>query len=367
MSFDPIDFLEQAVQIPSDEDVSPMRNFLVETLNDEDIENYIDDAGNIIATRGTGSPHVVLNTHIDTVSPHIGYRREEDRIHGRGACDAKGCLASLLTAFLNINPSSGKVTLAVTPDEETLSTGADALDLNGDAYIIGEPTGLDVCNAAKGRFQGTITVHGSSAHAAEPEEGLNVMDAMCNISQALKSFNNRPDTPNPHPELGSPTLTPTTFEGGEATNQVPAEAEIVVDRRSVPPETSEEFERKLTQHLREEAPSEFSIDFSLTERETPFLEAFETPEANQLVRSLQTASGGEIRPFTAASEASYFAKQAPTVIFGPGHLADEEGAVAHSEREYVLIKEVRAAADAVEESISAVLTHSSAIAQGTAD
>jgi acetylornithine deacetylase/succinyl-diaminopimelate desuccinylase len=85
--------------------------------------------------------------------------------------------------------------------------------------------------------------------------------------------------------------------------------------------------------------------------DTPFPEAFATDEEAEVVRALQRASGGAIRPFGAATEASYFAQEAPTVVFGPGDLTDDRGAVAHSEREYVRLSEVRAAARAVRETV----------------
>ncbi|KKF39061.1 hypothetical protein FK85_31505, partial [Halorubrum saccharovorum] len=56
----------------------------------------------------------------------------------------------------------------------------------------------------------------------------------------------------------------------------------------------------------------------------------------------------------AATEASYFAP-APTVVFGPGDLADDAGAVAHAEREYVRVREVEAAAETIERAVSEVL------------
>ncbi|WP_129115185.1 M20 family metallopeptidase [Halegenticoccus tardaugens] len=361
MSFDPIEFLESAVPIASHEGVGEMRAFLVDALAAHGVGADVDDAGNTVASKGSGSPHVVLNTHIDTVPPHVPYGRERGVIRGRGSCDAKGPLAALLSAFLAVDPGDGggRVTLAVTPDEERLSTGAAALDLDGDAYVVGEPTGLDVCNAAKGRFQGTIRLAGSAAHAAEPDSGVNAVAAAESALGALRTFDENRD---PHPSLGSATLTPTTVSGGEATNQVPAECRIVVDRRSVPPETAAGFRESLERHLREAVPADVDVEFALTPRETPFLEAFATPEDEPLVRTLaavaaraSNGAGGEVRPFAAATEASYFAP-APTVVFGPGVLADGEGAVAHAEREYVRTAEVRTAAAAVEETLRTFVT-----------
>jgi acetylornithine deacetylase len=345
-------FHERAVRTPSHEDVSAMRDLVCETLDAAGHESRVDDAGNVLASRGSGDPHLVLNTHLDTVPPHVPYSREGDTVRGRGACDAKGPLAALLAAFLTAD-IDGRLTLALTPDEEVLSTGAAALDLDADGYIVGEPTGLDVCTAAKGRFEGTVTVEGVAAHAAEPWSGANAIRAVAPLLEALDTYDDE-GGPGEHPQLGGPTLTATTIEGGAATNQVPASCAFTVDRRSVPPETAEGFRAGLEAHLRAHAPDDVSVSFALTERPTPFLEAFATDPDARLVRELVAASGGETRPFSAATEASYFAADAPVVVFGPGVLADGEGAVAHAEREYVHLSEVEAAAEAVRETVESI-------------
>jgi acetylornithine deacetylase len=371
MSFDPIDFLETAVQTPSHEEVTEMRDLLVSTLEAAGVEPEVDDAGNTLAVRDSGreGPHVVLNTHIDTVPPHVEYERDDGAddggvIRGRGSCDAKGPLAAILAAFLGVEPERGRVTLAVTPDEETETAGARALsfDPDPDAVIVGEPTELDACNAAKGRFQAHVTVSGENAHAANPESGINAVRTAGDLLAAFDTFGEREDTPEPSEFLGAPTLTPTTVEGGTAANQVPAECEVVVDRRSVPAETAEGFRDALADHLWEHAPEAVGVEVALAEWKMPFLEAFETPADAEVVEQVQDAveqlrdvDGGEVRPFEAATEASYFAEVAPTVVFGPGALADDEGPVAHSPREYVRVAEVERAADALEATLATLL------------
>ena len=365
--FDPVDFLDAAVRIESHADVTEMRDFLVDTLADHGADPIVDDAGNTLATNGSGSPHVVLNTHIDTVSPPVPYAREDGVIHGRGSCDAKGPLAAILSAFLSFDGDDGRLTLAVTPDEEVYSTGAAALDLSvlpdisaptADAYVVGEPTGLDVCTAAKGRFEGTIHLSGRNAHAAEPESGVNAVAAAEGALGAIRTFDAERD---PHPDLGPATLTPTVIEGGAATNQVPADCAITVDRRSVPPETAEGFAAALERAVDDATPAPVGVDFVPTERPTPFLEAFATDTEEPVVRHLSAAAervtdgaAGAVRPFTAATEASYFAP-APTVVFGPGVLADDEGPVAHADREYVRVAEVERAATALSEALGSLL------------
>jgi len=363
-AFEPIEFLETAVGIDSTDDPVEMRSFLVETLADAGVDPTVDDAGNVLASRGhpaPDGPHVVLNTHVDTVPPHLAFERDGDTIRGRGACDAAGPLAAILDAFLATDPGDGRLTLAVTSDEETLSTGAHALVTRedsplrtADCVVVGEPTELDVCTAAKGRFQGTIELAGVAAHAAAPDSGTNAVAAAAPVLRALETFDAERG-PGTHDQLGAPTLQPTLIDGGEATNQLPERCTITFDRRSVPPETAEGFRAGLEGHCRESLPASTGLAVSLTDRPTPFLEAFATDPDAEVVGLLADAAGGGVRPFGAATEASYFAAHAPTVVFGPGALADETGAVAHAEREYVRVPEVRAAAAALRETLAGIV------------
>jgi acetylornithine deacetylase len=356
MSFDPLAFHAAAVRTPSHESVGEMRRLLVETLEDHGADPRIDGAGNTLATRRGESdgPHLVFNTHIDTVPPHVPFEEcgtvpgsdgsvPGEIVRGRGACDAKGPLAALLGAFLGAECPGGRLTLAVTPDEEVYSTGAAALDLDADAYVVGEPTGLDVCTAARGRFEGEVVITGVAAHAAEPESGANAVRAAAPVLQAMETFDEQRG-PGEHGELGRPTLTPTGIEGGAATNQVPAECRITFDRRSVPPETADGFRAALEEHCYRWTATGIDLHVELADRETPFLEAFATDPGEHIVDVLQSESGGDVRPFGAATEASYFAADGPTVVFGPGVLADGFGAVAHAEREYVDRRDIESAA-----------------------
>jgi len=383
MSFEIPKFHERAVRTPSHESVDEMRQLLVETLADAGEDPFVDEAGNVLATRTasgresgsvmTGDragpsrgddgrepddgAHLVLNTHVDTVPPHVPFAEREDGavVEGRGACDAKGPLAALVAAYLGSDLGTGRLTLAVTPDEEVNQRGAAHLAgrLDADGFLVGEPTGLDVCIGARGQFEGAVTVQGTSAHAATPGEGDNAVRALAPILQALETYDEQRG-PGEHDALGRPTLTPTVVEGGEVPNQVPAEATVTFDRRSVPPERVAAFRSDLEDHLSQWVPDSMGLRVDLTSEE-PYLEAFATDSGEDLVGALADASGGAVRAFGAATEASLFARHAPTVVFGPGVLADEDGPVAHSDREYVRRAEVTAAADAVERAVERLL------------
>ncbi|TYL40227.1 succinyl-diaminopimelate desuccinylase [Natronococcus pandeyae] len=357
MSFDITTFHADAVGTPSHEDVSEMRELVLETLRDAGLEPTVDERGSVLASRGTDDgTHVVLNTHVDTVAPHVPYRRDGDTVYGRGSCDAKGPLAALLAAFLRVEPTDGRVTLALTPDEETLMTGAERLQetLSADGYIVGEPTGFDVCIAARGQCEGTITLEGEAGHAASVSADRNPVFGLPNVLEALRAYDDEAG-PEPDPVLGSPKLTPTVLAGGEAPNRVPESCRVTFDRRNVPPETSDSFRENLEAFLEFRVPDDLSVSVDLIRPDTPFPDPFVTDEDDRLVQVLQEASGGDVRPFGAATEASFFARDAPTVVFGPGLLADEEGPVAHAEREYVRVSELEAAAEAVEATLESLL------------
>jgi acetylornithine deacetylase len=383
--FDPVAFVAALAEFDTHDSVDAAREFFVDTLASHGVDATVDDAGNVLATTGDpdAGPHVVLNSHLDTVPPGVPFERDGDVLHGRGTCDAGGPLAALVAGFLAVHATqaadtgsgdavAGAVTLAVTPDEEVLSEGAyhlvtggaggdgdgggpvDAI-ANADAFVVGEPTDLAACTAAKGRFQGTLSLGGENAHAAEPASGVNAVAALEDALAAVRSFDDRADAPPVHDQLGAATLTPTVVEGGTATNQVPADASVVLDRRSVPPETATGFRNALLAHVRETVPGDVRVAFAFTDRDTPFLEAWATDPNAPVVDALVDAGASSPRPFGAATEASYFADLAPTVVFGPGVLADDDGAVAHSPREYVHASDVERAATLVEGTLQSLL------------
>ncbi|HEV2529306.1 MAG TPA: [LysW]-lysine hydrolase [Thermomicrobiales bacterium] len=120
----------------------------------------IDTAGNAIGRIGSGDRHVVLLGHIDTVSGWITPHILGGILHGRGAVDAKGPLATFVAAATRAaDQLSCRVTVVGATGEESLgSPGATevATWAAPDLCIIGEPSGWDaVCLG----YRGSMTVH----------------------------------------------------------------------------------------------------------------------------------------------------------------------------------------------------------------
>src|SRR5258708_5438407 len=86
------------------------------------------DRANVIAT--TAAPaRVVLSTHMDTVPPYIQSTEDDEFIYGRGACDAKGIIASQIAAAEKLRADGvSEIGLLFTVDEEVTSAGAKVAD-----------------------------------------------------------------------------------------------------------------------------------------------------------------------------------------------------------------------------------------------
>src|SRR5438270_12257118 len=62
------------------------------------VERSEAEAGRPNVFAAFGEVVVTLSTHMDTVPPFIPSREDDDFIWGRGACDTKGIIASMLVA-----------------------------------------------------------------------------------------------------------------------------------------------------------------------------------------------------------------------------------------------------------------------------
>ena len=103
---------------------------------------------------------------------------QEGKLYGRGACDMKGSVASMLAAAERFEAAELKqpVYVACTADEEIGYGGAIQVKETSRFYremveaqtrtIVGEPTLLDVVYAHKGGCSFEATARGESAHSS---------------------------------------------------------------------------------------------------------------------------------------------------------------------------------------------------------
>jgi acetylornithine deacetylase len=176
-----------------------------------------------------GEPLVVLSTHYDTVPPFFLSREDEDFIWGRGACDTKGIIASMIEALETLL-SEGRRNLGMllVVGEERNSAGARRAnrDPRGSRFLInGEPTENKLALGSKGALRLEIEAAGRMAHSAYPELGdsaiLKLLDALDKLRQLSWPVD---------PLLGESTCNIGTITGGRAPNVVPdaARAEVMI-------------------------------------------------------------------------------------------------------------------------------------------
>ncbi len=121
------------------------------------------------------TPIVLLNSHMDTVLPFCEYSKTEEKIFGRGACDAKGQIVAMVEAGDRLR-SKGiqNFGLLFVVGEELDSDGAKMaarLDLESRYVIIGEPTENKLVAGQKGTIVFRIQASGKGGHSCNPDNG----------------------------------------------------------------------------------------------------------------------------------------------------------------------------------------------------
>lgn len=192
-----------------------------------------DDRFNVIATTRE-IPRVVLSTHMDTVPPHIQSSEDEEKIYGRGACDAKGIIAAQIFAAERLRGEGvDEVGLLFTVDEETSSAGARVANKqkrSGETnYMInGEPTDNKLAVATKGSLRFVIRAEGRAAHSAYPEQGESAIEKLLEVLQILRSLDWPSDA-----VLGNTTINIGVIGGGTRPNVIPDSAAAELQMRLV--------------------------------------------------------------------------------------------------------------------------------------
>ncbi len=156
-----------------------------------------------------GGRRVILSGHLDVVPPGDpatwtvdpwGGEIRDGAVYGRGACDMKGGVASILAAIRVLGASGdlarldGELLVAFVPSEEDGGQGTLAAiraGATGDLAIIPEPSNLDVVVAHAGAITFRLTVPGRAAHASQRREGVSALDKLFVLATALEADETR--------------------------------------------------------------------------------------------------------------------------------------------------------------------------------
>ncbi|HIE50419.1 MAG TPA: M20 family peptidase [Armatimonadetes bacterium] len=294
---------------------------------------------------------LLLHSHTDTVNvehmsiPPFDPVVREGKLYGRGACDAKGQLAAMLTALLRVTRGGQpavNVVFVAGCEEEYRFRGVSALveaGLRASAAVVGEPTELDLVIAHKGAARWWLEVEGVAAHSSAPTQGVNAIYRLARAVQVIEEYAAQLLSRPAHPLCGPPTIAATIIEGGQQANVVPDRARLLLDRRTLPGETQEQAEKDLKVVL--DARLDFPYTLEVVLRDYPLETPKDAPLVRRLAAIVQAVTGREpaLKGVAYGTDASKLARVGiPSVVFGPGSILR-----AHTAEEYLELDQLEQA------------------------
>ncbi len=391
---DTIRLCSEMLKIPSENppgNIEEMASFTKQWLEDQGlaVATYEPKKGRvnlIVEVEETESPTLIINGHMDVVPagdpkrwefpPFCGEVREGN-ILGRGATDMKGGLTSIMIALTTVLDAAsnlpGKLILNIVPDEETggeygskwcLETGK----VQGDACLIGEPTGTNSCFIGeKGICWLRLTSKGTPAHGSLPMLGENAIEKLAKtFPLILKLEETEIETPNELSEvirlsqefhrdmvmkggitdeaklkaveeaINHCTVNIGTIRGGVKNNIVPESCAADIDIRVPAGTTPEETKVYLEESLRSTDLTDIECEIMLSS--DPNYTAPTERIHTALSKNIREVLGIDACPLfiTGGTDGRFFRlKSIPTISYGPGEISQ-----AHSYNEYVPIEDL---------------------------
>ena len=287
---------------------------------------------NVIATTGA-APRVVLSTHMDTVPPFIPANEDDERIYGRGACDAKGIIAAQIAAAERLRKEGvNEIGLLFTVDEEMGGVGARVANDHSIAsqvrfLINGEPTDNKLAKGTKGSLRLTINTEGRAAHSAYPENGESAIETLLDVLSSIRKCQWPSDD-----FFGETTCNIGVISGGQRPNVVPAEAHADLQIRLVT----------------EAAPVKSILERAIAGRAQVEYRSEHSP-----VR-LWATEGFEQRVMRFTTDIPFLSKWGQPLLLGPGSILN-----AHTDHEYVTKRELDEAVELYTRLVQSLLVRES--------
>ena len=218
-------------------------------------EVEVDGMGNILGRIGSGKTVIMMDSHTDTVGigdpkewewdPYRG-KVEDGYVYGRGACDQRAGMASMVYAGKMIQELGlgGDYTLYVVGSvQEEDCDGLPWLyilredGIRPDCVVITEPSSLRIYRGHRGRMEMEVHLRGKSCHASAPERGVNPIYQMTQLVRDVEQLNWRLRSDR---FLGKGTIAVTEIRSlGPSLCAVPGACSIHLDRRLTAGETKE--------------------------------------------------------------------------------------------------------------------------------
>lgn len=313
----------------------------------------------VIEGTGEAAP-VVFNTHMDVVPPSKGQIDpftavwRDGAVYGRGACDAKGQIATLY-ALAQLVRDSGPppmdLIFHIVVEEENGGNGTLALvrrGLEAQAAIVLEPSDLVIFAAVRGATWFRLRTLGRAGHSGSQQVRISALDQAIEAMRILREYHDQllersrgfamfDEYDDPMP------ITIGQCMSGNWPASVPSEAVVTgvfgflpnVDRNMVQAEMLNALRSSDDLWLRDHS----ELTFSMLNND-----GYALAEEHPLVTALSQAAcacGVEagVRAMTASCDAWLYNNVAgiPTAVFGPGSLAHAHGKDEHVHMDDVMV------------------------------
>ena len=338
---DCVDLCREIIRIPS---LSGKEGELADYLKGKMMdlgydEVWVDDPGNVIGkiSGNPALPTVGFTAHLDHVSPGseeeweyppYSGTKEGGYIHGRGASDTKGAIATQAYLPRTIEGKDiihGDIYVFFVVLEEKGGYGSREFNKSDlDLVILGEPTSNQLRIGHRGRVELLVKMEGESAHASVPDKAIN---PHYDMARFLEKFENLDMTAY---EESKSTAAPTIYEIDQSSsNVIPSKATLTIDWRNVPGETPED----ITQSIRNILPGNGSVgvnreklrsyrghEFVQKRERKPYALSRENPFVSAIEKGLQSYLEKDINVswWDFATDAGCFSVQdIPVIGFSP--------------------------------------------------
>ena len=336
-------------------------------FNDDgfDPDTRVNVVGRWRGTGQTGSRSLILNGHVDVVAPGdpalwsaapwSGEVRD-GKLYGRGACDMKAGVATGLFALATLRrlgfQPAGDILMESVIGEESGGVGTLTTIVKGytgDACLVLEPTGLDLCPLQSGALTFRLTVPGKAAHAAMRQHGVSAIEKFALLHQTLLRLEaNRHAAYHTDlyddPRYVAP-ISLGTINGGEWHSTVPervvAEGRVGVFPGESIAEARQALEMTISRAaqadswLRDHPPTvewfEGQFEAGATDPSHPFIQTLSAAHTTVLGRPPRLRGvpyGADLRLFTNHA-------RIPAVLYGAGDVS-----LAHGVDEYITLADV---------------------------
>ena len=267
---------------------------------------------------------VVIAGHLDTVplNHNLPARRDDEALHGLGACDMKAGVAVALGIAATVPEPNRDVTFLFYECEEVEAerNGLQLLAqshpqlLQSDFAILMEPSDAVVEAGCQGTLRVDVTTRGTRAHSARSWTGVNAIHGAAEVLARLNAYEPRRPVINGleyHEGLNAVFVS-----GGVAGNVLPDECTVSVNYRFAPDRSVDEAYAHM-----QEVFEGFEIE--LSDSAPGALPGLSVPAAAAFVEAV----GGRANPkFGWTDVARFSGLGVPAVNFGPGdpHLAHRQ-------------------------------------------